>query len=67
MSNASRATSQARVSSGTEAPVSSDSRNRNVVPPVSTIWLTTEVVMISRCRRWPAMLAENLSRSGAGK
>ncbi len=67
MPNTSRVTSQALVSSGTEAPVSSASRNRNVVPPVSTIWFTTEVVMISRCSRWLAIWAANRSRSGAGK
>ena len=48
MSNTSLATSQARVKLGTEAPVSSISRNKNVMPDVSAISLTTEVVMISR-------------------
>jgi len=33
--------------SGTEAPVSSFIRNRNVVPPVFTMSLTTMVVTIS--------------------
>ena len=40
------------VMSGTGSPVSSPSRNRNVDPPVSTISLITEVVMISRRSRW---------------
>ena len=65
MSNTSRATSQALVSSGTDAPVSSASRNRNVDPPVSTIWFTTDVVMISRCSRWPSIaLAKRVSQRG---
>ena len=48
MSKTSRATSQARVMSGPEAPVSSFSRNQKVMPDWSTISLTTTVVMISR-------------------
>ena len=51
MPKTSRATSHARVMSGTGSPVSSPSRNRNVEPPVSTISLMTEVVMISRRSR----------------
>ena len=38
--------------SGTEAPVSSFMRNRNVIPPVFTMSLTTTVVMISRRSGW---------------
>ncbi len=67
MSNTSRATSQARVRSGTDAPVSSSSRNRNVVPEVSIISLTTEVVMISRRSRCVIIRSANLARSGSGK
>jgi hypothetical protein len=67
MSNTSRATSQARVMSGTGRPVSSSNRNRNVLPPVSTISLTSEVVMISRRSRCALIRSANLARSGAGK
>ncbi len=38
--------------SGTDAPVSSFSRNAKVIPDRSTMSLTTTVVMISRCSRW---------------
>ena len=55
------------VRSGTDAPVSSISRNRNVVPEVSIISLTTEVVMISRRSRCDVIRSANLARSGAGK
>ena len=51
MSKTSRATSQAAVMSGTDAPVSSLSRNANVIPDRSTMSLITAVVMISRCSR----------------
>ncbi len=37
--------------SGTDAPVSSFSRNAKVIPDQSTMSLTTAVVMISRCNR----------------
>ena len=45
MSNTSRATSHARVRSGTDAPVSSISRNRNVVPDESMSALTTAYLL----------------------
>ena len=67
MSNTSRATSHARVRSGTDAPVSSISRNMNVVPEVSIISLTAEVVMISRRSGWASIRSANLARIGAGK
>ena len=67
MSNTSRATSHARVMSGTDAPVSSISRNRNVVPEVSIISFTAEVVMISRRSGWASIRSANLARIGAGK
>ena len=67
MSNTSRATSQARVRSGTDAPVSSISRNKNVMPEVSIISLTAEVVMISRRSGWASIWSVNLACSGAGK
>ena len=67
MSNTSRATSQARVRLGTEAPVSSISRNKNVMPDVSIISLTTEVVMISRRSGCDSIRSANRARSWAGK
>ena len=67
MPKTSRATSQARVMSGTDAPVSSFSRNANVVPEVSTISLTTEVVMISCRSGWVCIRPAWEARSGAGK
>jgi hypothetical protein len=47
-SNTSRATRKARVTSDTDAPVSSPNRNTKVVPPKLTMSFTTRVVMISR-------------------
>ncbi len=67
MPKTSRATSQALVMSTTGSPVSSPSRNRNVDPPVSTISLMTEVVMISRRSRCAPSWSANRSRSGTGK
>ena len=67
MSNTSRATSQARLRSGTDAPVSSISRNKNVVPEESIISLTAEVVMISRRSGWASIRSANLDCNGAGK
>ncbi len=67
MPKTSLATSHARVMSATGCPVSSPSRNRNVDPPVSTISLITEVVMISRRSRCPPSWSANRSRSCAGK
>ena len=67
MSKTSLATSQAAVISGTDAPVSSFSRNANVMPDRSTMSLTTEVVMISRCSRCSPIPAAYFSRSGVGK
>ncbi len=43
--------------SGTDAPVSSFIRNRNVVPPVFTMSLTTIVVTISRRSGWSSISA----------
>ena len=67
MPKTSRATSHARVMSGTDAPVSSFSRNANVVPDMSTISLTTEVVMISCRSGCDPIRPDWLARSGAGK
>ena len=67
MPKTSLATSQALVMSATGSPVSSPSRNRNVDPPVSTISLITEVVMISRRSRCAPSWSANRSRSGTGK
>ena len=67
MSKTSLATSQAAVMSGTEAPVSSFSRNPNVMPERSTMSLTRTVVMISRCSRCEPIRPANRSRSGIGK
>jgi hypothetical protein len=53
--------------SGTDAPVSSISRNRNVVPEVSIISFTAEVVMISRRSGWASIRSANLARIGVGK
>ena len=49
------------------AATSSAMRNMNVLPPVSIISLTTEVVMISRRSRCPLIWSPNRARSGAGK
>jgi hypothetical protein len=65
--NTSRATSQVRVMSGTEAPVSSFRRKMNVVPEVSTISFTTEVVMISWRSGCEPIGAPWAARSGTGK
>ena len=67
MSNTFRATSQAAAMSGTDAPVSSLSRNAKVIPDLSTMSLTTAVVMISRCSRCDCIRSAYRSRSGAGK
>ncbi len=67
MSKTSRATSHASVRCGTEAPVSSFSRNANVMPDLSTISLITAVLMISLCRRCDGIRLVNRSRSGIGK
>jgi len=67
MPKTSRATSHALVMSTTGSPVSSPSRKRNVDPPVSTISLMTEVVMISRRSRCAPSWSANRSRSGIGK
>ncbi len=52
ISNTSRATANPRASCGTATPVSSLSRNANVVPARSTSWLATTVAISSRRRRW---------------
>ena len=66
-SNTRRATSQAQVMSGTDAPVSSFIRNRKVVPERSTMSFTTLVVMISRRSGWVRIWSANSSCSGSGK
>ncbi len=67
MSKTSRATSQAAVMSGTDAPVSSFIRNRKVIPDRSTMSLTTAVVMISRCSGWARPSGRRTSPAAAGE
>ena len=57
ISNTSRATANARASCDVVAPVSSASRNANVVPARSTSWLATTVAMISRRSRCACICA----------
>jgi hypothetical protein len=61
------ATSQARVMSGIDAPVSSACRNSELIPDRSIMSLTTTVVMTSRCSRCGGIRSANRSRIGAGK
>ena len=49
------------------APVSSPSRNTNVVPARSTMSLVTRVATISRRSRCAAIWSPKRSGSGAGK
>ena len=60
-----RAAVCARTISSVDAPVSSRSRCRKVVPPVLTVSLTSTVVTISRRSAWPSICSANRSRSGA--
>ena len=62
-----RATVCARTISSSEAPVSSRSRCRYVVPPVLTVSLTSTVVVISRRSGWLTRCSGNRSRSAVGK
>ena len=55
--NTSRATTQALVTSITDAPVSSVIRLSNEMPERFTIWLPTLVAMISRRRGWALIAA----------
>src|SRR5665647_3490008 len=67
MLKTSRHTTKARVTCSGVAPVSSDARKANVMPPRLTIELTTALVMISRRRGWLANLSWYFSRMGLGK
>ncbi|CAM5430075.1 hypothetical protein SFUMM280S_10412 [Streptomyces fumanus] len=62
-----RAAVCARTISSSDAPVSSRSRCRYVVPPVLTVSLTSTVVVISRRSGWVSIRSANCSRSAAGK
>ena len=66
-SNTSRDTSHARITSTTDAPVSSVMRWSKEIPDRLTIWLTTTVAMISRRSGWARIASAYRSRSGAGK
>ena len=57
MLNTSRQTTKARVTCSGVAPVSSDARKANVMPPRLIIVLTTALVMISRRSGWLASLS----------